>query len=69
MKNSVKDRSNAQSSCAAQFIANHIEVSVSPCLAAHHRTHHAAAAAVTKGVLGARQAVAPRRHRGARLGG
>ena len=27
MKNSVRDRSNAQSSCAAQFIANHIEVS------------------------------------------
>ena len=25
MKNSVKDRSNAQSSCAGQFIANHIE--------------------------------------------
>jgi probable aminopeptidase NPEPL1 len=26
MKNSVKDRSNAQSSCAGQFIGNHIEV-------------------------------------------
>ena len=25
MKNSVADRSNAQSSCAAQFIGNHIE--------------------------------------------
>ncbi len=25
MKNSVKDRSNAQPSCAGQFIANHIE--------------------------------------------
>ena len=24
MKNSVKDRGNAQSSCAAQFIANHL---------------------------------------------
>lgn len=27
MKNSVADRSNAQSSCAAQFIGNHLEVS------------------------------------------
>ena len=26
MKNSVADRSNAQSSCAAQFIGNNIEV-------------------------------------------
>ena len=26
MKNSVADRSNAQASCAAQFIGNHIEV-------------------------------------------
>jgi len=26
MKNSVADRSNAQSSCAAQFIGNHLEV-------------------------------------------
>lgn len=26
MKNSVANRGNAQSSCAAQFIANHIEV-------------------------------------------
>jgi probable aminopeptidase NPEPL1 len=26
MKNSVKDRSNAQSACAGQFIGNHIEV-------------------------------------------
>ena len=25
MKNSVADRSNAQSSCAAQFIGNHLE--------------------------------------------
>ncbi|MBW1881160.1 MAG: leucyl aminopeptidase family protein, partial [Deltaproteobacteria bacterium] len=25
MRNSVKDRNNAQSSCAGQFIANHIE--------------------------------------------
>jgi probable aminopeptidase NPEPL1 len=25
MKNSVKDRSNAQSSCAGQFIANHLD--------------------------------------------
>ncbi len=28
MKNSVADRSNAQSSCAAQFVGNHIEVRV-----------------------------------------
>lgn len=27
MKNSVADRLNAQSSCAAQFIGNHIDVS------------------------------------------
>jgi len=27
MKNSVADRGNAQSSCAGQFIANHLEVS------------------------------------------
>jgi probable aminopeptidase NPEPL1 len=26
MKNSVADRSNAQASCAGQFIGNHIEV-------------------------------------------
>ena len=26
MKNSVADRMNAQASCAAQFIGNHIEV-------------------------------------------
>jgi hypothetical protein len=26
MKNSVADRGNAQSSCAGQFIGNHIEV-------------------------------------------
>jgi hypothetical protein len=26
MKNSVKDRSNAQAACAGQFIGNHIEV-------------------------------------------
>jgi hypothetical protein len=31
MKNSVADRGNAQSSCAGQFIGNHIEVSYLAC--------------------------------------